>query len=161
MVRGILIPIDEDLELQEVHVDGFEDYQKLVGGMFQCLDIESPSATLFSHEEGKLIGLVMNRRATLIWWLHDERFRDVDALMGEVVLVGQPDKDGNTQDIPDELFALLMETPLYKMQVQTVGDGDAWSGNAIRYDNWPDAYSHVMLLASNWFAVTAVRVVPA
>jgi hypothetical protein len=47
----------------------------------------------------------------------------------------------------------------YAPEVQTVGDGDKWSGNALRFAKPEDAEAWVEGLSYRWTAVKATRVV--
>ena len=125
------------------------------------MDIDRPEATLILNEEGKLMGLPMNRRATLLLWVHLTRWRGHDALAGDVLIVGRPDDDGNMQDVPRELVDLLFKTKEYKYEVTTFDSLTTWSGNQRRYDDWVAAYNDGLALASRWFAVNDVRIVAA
>lgn len=46
----------------------------------------------------------------------------------------------------------------WKPEVQTVGDGDAWTGNALRFERKEDAEEWVLNLSYRWTAVTNTRV---
>ncbi len=161
MVKGIFIPTDDEQPLEIREFDGLHDYQQAVGGLIEAMDIDRPSATLFINEEGKIHGLERNRRATLILWLHLTRWRGADVLAGDVVVIGQPDDEGETQDVPQELVDLLFNTENYKVEVNTLDDLTAWNGNQRRYSDWMQAYMAGLSLADRWYAVNHVRVVPA
>jgi hypothetical protein len=47
----------------------------------------------------------------------------------------------------------------WKPEVQTAGDGEAWTGNALRFATEAEANSYVVDLACRWTAVADVRVV--
>lgn len=47
----------------------------------------------------------------------------------------------------------------FKPEVQTAGDGTAWTGNALRFATREEAQANVDDLMSRWMAVTATRVV--
>lgn len=52
-----------------------------------------------------------------------------------------------------------MEPRSWKPEVQTAGDGDTWSGNALRFANKAEAEAWVVGLSYRWTAVKDVRVV--
>lgn len=161
MPTGIVIPVVEEERISRVEVDHFTDYQKVIGGYFQVIELANPSASLYMDEEGKMKGLPLNHRATLLMWLHNPAFRQRDYVCGPALLLGQPDRGGVTQSVPQSLEALLFGTVKYKFEVQTVDDPDAWNSNQKRYDDWVDAYNEALSLAERWMAVERVRVVPA
>ena len=47
----------------------------------------------------------------------------------------------------------------FKPEVQTVGGGDAWSGNSLRFATREEAEANVSDLYGRWLAVTDTRVV--
>jgi hypothetical protein len=161
MPIGIVIPVDESEPIFRKQFGAFTDYQETIGGYFQPIDIQSPEATIYVDEEGKLKHLDVNRRATILAWLHNPAFRGRDVLCGTVVIIGPPDSEGDTTDVPQSLDDLLFETIEYKYEVQTADSAIAWNGNQMRYTYWLDAYNDALALADRWMAVEAIRVVPA
>lgn len=160
-INGILVPVDEEkpVELVELEAGDFRAIQSFVGGTFQCLDLERPDATLFISDEGKINGSELNRRSTIMLWVHDSRFREQDTVAGDALILGTPDQDGNTQSVPDVLVNLLFHTAEYRYLVQTNGS-DEWNGNGVRCANWLEAYSEALKLAQRWSLVQEVTVVP-
>jgi hypothetical protein len=49
-------------------------YQQVVNGLFDVVDLEPPSSSLFFNDEGKLMGLPVNSRGSLLLWVHNTRF---------------------------------------------------------------------------------------
>jgi Domain of unknown function (DUF3846) len=116
-LRALIIPasgekawvVDERIDL---------DYlQNVVGGWIEAVDVEqvltdsgrrSVNATVFVNEEGKLNGLPVNHRATDLCalaiggWFHD-------VIVGDVVVAGQPDDEGETNAVPDALIQIVSE----------------------------------------------------
>ena len=39
-------------------------------------------------------------------------------------------------------------------------DEPGWHGNSLRFDNWVEAYRHVLQLGQRWRRVKDVRIVP-
>jgi hypothetical protein len=161
-IKCVLIPADEerDIELIEIEQGDYRAYQTHVGGPFDCINLDRPSATLFVHDESKILGLPLNRKATLILWTHNDRYRGMDFIAGDCVLAGQPDQEGETLGCPDELIDLLFNTTEYRYMVKTINE-DGWHGNARRYDNWLQAYNDGVGLAERWALVESVKVVSA
>lgn len=162
MPWGIYIPADESKVLEFRLFGQLNEYQEAVGGWVECIDLETPPATFFVNEEGKIQNLPQNRRATLALWLHNRGMHGRDVLCGNAVLIGQPDdEEGETQDIPDELVAILMRTDSYKLEVETMDAPGVWNGNQARYGNWVDAYNAALGLYERWTLATNVRVLAA
>lgn len=161
MPIGIVIPVDEIEPIFRTELAHFTDYQKVIGGYFQVIDLTNPEASLYVDEEGKLKHLQMNRRATMLMWIHNPAFMHRDIVTGPALIVGPPDKEGETQNVPQELDDLLFDTLSYKVEVQTIDNGEAWNSNQRRYSEWPEAYNAGLSLAERWMAVERVRIVPA
>jgi hypothetical protein len=161
MPSGIVIPVSESEPIVRRDFGEFTDYQEVIGGYFQPVELLTPEATIYVDDEGKLKGLEVNRRATLLVWMHNPAFRERDVICGPAVLIGAPDDEGDTQDVPQSLDDLLFDTLAYKVEVQTVDNKDAWNTNSKRYTDWVEAYNAALRLAASWMAVEQVRVVPA
>lgn len=161
MPRGVIIPEDEADPITVGDFARLKDYHEAIHGYIEIADLSDPDASIYFDEEGKLKSLKLNRRATLLLWMHNPAFRNRDVIVGNAVVVGQPDYDGETTDIPQELEERLLGTNVYKIEVQTTGDGDKWNSNQRQYDSWVDAYNDGLSLAERWLAVEAVRVVAA
>lgn len=159
MPWGIVIPADEAAPLEFRLFGQVTEYQEAVEGWFQCIDIEEPAATFFVNEEGKVHDLPLNRRATLMWWVHSPAARRADAFMGNVILLGRPDEDGDTQDVPSELVKLLLKTEIYRYEVETIEKLGKWYGNQATYDNYFEACNAALALQERWLLVNNVRVV--
>ena len=161
MIHAIQIPHDEERPLYKVAVNDLASLQDAVGGYIQAIDVDEVKATIFLNEEGKLMQLPINRRATLLWWLLFPSARNVDVIVGDAIITGQPDKYGNSTDVPDGLVTLLFDTPSYKAEFQTYDDPLRFNGNQLRFTDYFEAANHALLKAQNWTAVQRTRVVPA
>jgi len=80
-------------------------------------------------------------------------------LVGNAVIVGAPNADGNTADVPPAICALLMETQAYRVEVQVIGETE-WHHNHAEYTDYWEAVIWAMLLLERWALATDVRVVP-
>jgi len=161
MATGAILPHDEDQALHLEVLGKLADYQTAVGGYIEPVAIKQPAMTLFANEDGKVQGLPVNRRATLLWWLLVPQARHRDVLCGNVVLVGPADKDGRSTDIPDEIRRLLFDARSFKIEVQTTDSHDSWNGNSRVFVDYFAAVASGLSLADRWTAVEKVRVVAA
>lgn len=159
-ITGIRIPVDldEPLERREIEMGDIKEYQLIVGGMFDVIDFEHQPASVFFNDEGKIIGLPMNERATLLLWVHAPRFKGHDFVAGDALLLGVPDDEGDTQSVPESYLKLLLDTKLYRIEVQ-VGTSDEWCGNQMVFVDWPSAYGYAIDLSTRWTSVVRTRVV--
>lgn len=163
MPLGVVIPTRTDEPIYTREFFGLSDYQEEVGGLIEPIDLSEPNpATMYVDEEGRLKNLAFNARASLIVMAHNPHylFRGVN-ILGPAVIVGEPDEDGDTQDIPPDLLQLLTLTTEYKVLFQTSDDAEAWNGNLRRFSNVTEAYEHGINLAYRWTAVERIRVVAA
>jgi hypothetical protein len=161
MPKGIFIPADDAQPLEVREFNGLPDYQAAVTGWIEAIDLDTLNATFFTNYEAKIIGLPINRRATLMWWLDSPHIRHRDTIGGNVCLIGLPDEEGDTQDAPEEVFTLLFETESYKAMFQTADDPEAFNGNQMRFINYFEAVNYALVKFDQWAAVERCKVVPA
>jgi hypothetical protein len=161
VIHAILLPVDEDRPLYKVAIDGLTSMQEAVGGLIEFVDLGPIGASLIVPEEGKLKREPINRRATLIWWLLFPSAVHVDVIVGPALMVGAPDEDGNTTDVPQAITQLLFETRSYKAEFQTYDDSNRFNGNLRRFDDYFEAVNYALGKAESWTAVERVRVVAA
>jgi hypothetical protein len=84
-----LIDIDPDKSLATL--------QESVGGWVECVGF--PNFDMWLNEEGKLIGLPVNRAATKLW---ESQYGPTDVMMGNVVITGVPDDEGRMTELDTE-----------------------------------------------------------
>lgn len=89
-------------------VDEFVSYETLsnaVGGMIEAVTLPS-GITLWVNEEGKLNGLPVNKVATnLMTRAFGQQF---DILVGNVIVTGGADDEGETLGLTDEQLEMLI-----------------------------------------------------
>lgn len=161
MIHAIQIPVEEERPLYKVAIDGLSGLQAGVGGYVQAIDLGPLKATFFVNEEGKLEKRPINRRATLMWWLLFPSARHMDVIVGDAILVGEPDEDGNTTDVPQEVVDLLFGKKQLKAEFQTYDDANKFNGNRMRFDDYFVAANYALGKAESWSAVQRCRVVVA
>lgn len=161
MATGIVIPHEQSTPIYESRFNGLRDYQLAVDGHIEALDLDIPASTIFANDESKILGLPLNRRATLLWWLSTPIFRHRDVICGNAVVIGQPDSEGETQSIPQDLRTLLLDRARYRVEVQTVSETERWSGNRMVFADFFEAANWGLSLWDRWTLVTGVRVVDA
>jgi Domain of unknown function (DUF3846) len=160
-IRSIVIPADEEqpLRQEEIGVTNLAQYQGLVGGNIEAAELHEPASNIYFNEEGKLLHLPLNRRATYLLWAHNRRFRYEDIVVGDAFIVGVVDRVGRDTDVPEEFVTRLLEARKFRTEIQT-HDEPGWHGNSLRFDNWVEAYRHVLQLGQRWRRVKDVRIVP-
>jgi len=98
MVQGILIPASDAAPPELRSFETLEQYQDAVGGWIEAVDVPDREVTLFVNEEGLVLGLPFNRRATYFWWHFVPHVASRARLVGDVVLVGWPNQHGDSTD---------------------------------------------------------------
>ena len=143
-INSIVIPADEEQALQSQQLTtSLEDRQQLVGGLIQGIDLADPPARLYCNEEGKVLELPMNKRATLLLWAHNPAFRYRDVLVGDVFLVGPVGRHSIDTSVPDEYVERLFEARQFRVEVKPYGDSE-WHEHPERFDQWDRAYEHAL-----------------
>ncbi|KUM38978.1 DUF3846 domain-containing protein [Arthrobacter sp. EpRS71] len=158
MPLGILIPVDMDKPLELKQLDGLRPLQEAVGGLIEPMTIERPEATIFVNEEGVLMDVPVNRRASLILWVGLTRYRSAAPILGDAVLIGVPNDDGVTQDVPYFYRHLLLEAKHFRVQMQPIDDM-MWRQHDKVFTDWITAYNTVLRYAEKNALVNHVRVV--
>lgn len=77
--------------------------QGKVGGWVQAVDLK-PNLTLWCNEEGKMNGLAVNDFATELW---ESVYGATDIIVGDVVLTGGADDEGETLGLTDNQIEAL------------------------------------------------------
>jgi hypothetical protein len=157
MAIGILFPQDDEQPLAPRDLNSLGDYQAAVGGTIESIDAGVEGTAFFANDEAKLIGLPINRRATLFWWLHMPSARHQDVLAGDVVLVGPSDRKGATLDVPTSLQQLLFASSSFHVELAVAGV-DGWHIVAPSLLDYFDGAALALDLANQWPHVEGVRV---
>ncbi|WP_409048298.1 DUF3846 domain-containing protein [Microbacterium sp. HA-8] len=159
MPKGIYIPADQEAPLEHRELQGLEDYQTVVGGYIEAVDLPEAGATLFVNEEGLLRKLPFNPRATFLWWFWVPAARYKAMLVGDAILVGSSDQRGDETDVPEPLAASLLSPYGHRVEVLTHGD-PKWYGNQASYPDYFEAAVWAMTLLERWTQAKAVRILP-
>jgi hypothetical protein len=161
MPTAIVIPVDpkQSIRQEELHNNDLDAYRRIVGGNLEVLNLDRPPATMYLNDEGKLLGMPVNQRATALLWVHNSAFRGHDVIVGPAFIVGPPDRQGDDTDVPEDLVDLLLHSRRYRVQVRIEGSGQ-WSSNREVFADWFKAYVHAVQLTRLSTAVEEVRVVP-
>ena len=111
--------------------------RKDVGLLFadHLSDVEADYKITFDYEADPVI---LNERAPRVGVTGDDKFY----FLAHVMKVAEP-----------------KATMTYAAEVQTAGDGDAWTGNGLRFARREEAEAYAKDLFSRWTAVKAFRVV--
>lgn len=159
MVRGLVIPAEAEAAIELRDFAQLEDYQSVVGGYIEPVDIPSLGITIYVNEEGLLRQLPFNSRASFLWWFEIPSVRQTAMPVGDAVIVGLPDRHGNSTDVPRTVVDTLKEAGVWRVEVRTVGD-PKWYRNQATYIDYFEALVWAMVTLERWTAAEDVRVVP-
>ena len=114
MRNALVIKADGNIHGIDLGENSLEEYEALrdaVGGMIQMVPLSDSDMLLWCHEEGKLIGLPYNEKATKMWVKY---WGKTDVMVGDCVITGGVDWES-------ELSKGL--TPAQILLVSAVTDG--------------------------------------
>jgi len=107
MEKVLYISTDNRVEIQEVESIEYETLSTAVNGMIELVSINE-DIDMWLNEEGKIIGLEPNIVATMLFY---KAFSQFDIVMGDVIITGGSDDEGNTVGLSDasiiDIFAML------------------------------------------------------
>lgn len=105
MRKAVVIGFDESIEVLDLDAEqgSLKVLQDAVDGWVQVVDL-APTLSIWVNEEGKMNGLPYNGIATAIY---QDRFGAVDIIVGNAVLTGGTDDEGDTIGLTDEQVARI------------------------------------------------------
>lgn len=121
MPRGILIPADRTALLEQRTFNHLEDYQSAVGGPIEAVNLPEVGVTIYANEIGIIQHLPVNSYATLLWWFGRPSLRRKAVLVGDVVLVGMPNRAGDSTDVPADLAESIMNAYGHRVELRMRG----------------------------------------
>ena len=150
MVRGIHIPARITHQVTERQFEKLDDYQAGVGGNIEAVDLRLIDSTMYVNEEGHVHGLEFNPRATMLWWYWVPEARQKAMLVGDAVLVGWPDDEGNSTDLPQQMLGVILEADEFRIEVQWRSQDD-WAViyAPLPYIDYFDAMVWALILMEN------------
>ena len=160
MVKALIIPTTEGEPITECEVNKLEDYQAVVGGWIEPVDIPALGVTVYVNAEGLMLNLPFNPRATFLWWYFVREARQRAMLGGPALITGMPDRSADSTDIPSEVVAMLAHPGEWRVEVRTVGD-PKWYRNQMTYSDYFEALVWAMDTLERWSLAEDTRVVPA
>ena len=160
MVTGIVIPHETRLEIFTHEFSDLASYQAAVGGYIETIHLDGHPWVIVANEEGKVMRLPANQRATCLWSLLNPAGLGGDTLVGDVVILGPIDR-GEMSDACAKLVALLIETPRFQVQVRLSKKFDSWVPIGDPVDDFFEATIRALRLMEAWSPPSDVRVVAA
>ena len=100
MPKGIVIWADMKAPPEFRDFDTLEDFETVAGSPLKVVPIPQLGVAVVANAEGNRRGLPVNTHATLLWWFWALALRREVVLLGDVVIVGEPDPDGQPTNVP-------------------------------------------------------------
>ncbi|WP_285628404.1 DUF3846 domain-containing protein [Kineosporia sp. NBRC 101677] len=148
---AVVIPVDldEPIRLEQVPLERgarTQAFHTWVDGNFEVLHLDEPQASLYCNEEGKILAMPVNQRATSLLWVHNPLFHGRDVVNGPAFLVGPVDEAGEDTTAPAEMVNLTVATGTW--QVQAALSEPAPDGTL----QWQLLSTHTQWFAAYWWA---------
>lgn len=159
MVRALRIPTEPEEPITALEVHHLEDYQAAVGGWIEPVDVPELGITIYVHEEGLLRGSPFNSRAAFLWWYFVPEARQKAMLVGPALIVGLPDRTGDSTDVPTEVAEQFLNPGKWRVEVKLQGEAD-WMQIPATYTDYFEALVWAMVGLERWNTAEDVRVVP-
>jgi len=83
----------------------YEAVRTVVCGHVERVPLGDSGMLLWVHEEGKLLGLPVNKHATALW---EKYWGPTDVVVGDAVVTGDDDIHGNTVPLTDAQIAEVL-----------------------------------------------------
>ena len=100
MAKALIVKTDGTHEVKEFKVgESYDTIREGVGGWIECVELTKLNADMWVNEEGKLNGLGYNFFGTILWEL---QYGLTDIIVGDIVLTGSVDDEGNTLGLSEE-----------------------------------------------------------
>jgi hypothetical protein len=107
MEKAVIIKTDGTKEVVEFEIGkSYDLLSKSVEGWIECVSLVSRNADMWVNEEGKLNGLPENHQATALWV---EEFGMTDIIVGNIIITGGADNEGETLGLSDEQVSEFMK----------------------------------------------------
>jgi len=93
MRKALIIKIDGSIHEIDLGKNSQEEYDALsgaVGGFVQMVPLDDSGLLIWCNEEGKMIGLPYNEKATRVW---EAFWGETDVMVGDCVITGDIDWD--------------------------------------------------------------------
>lgn len=157
-MRALRIPTDESEPITALEVFQLEDYQAAVGGWIEPVDIPTLGVTIYVHEDGLMLNLPFNARATFLWWHSVPAARQKAMLVGPVLVVGLPDRNGDSTSVPVGVTTMLTEPSPWRVEAHVPGIQE-WYASQQTHGDYLEALMYAMVVLEHWEEVDDVRVV--
>lgn len=156
---GLFVPVDDAAPIEPREFAQLHDYQSAVGGWIEPVDIPSLGVSIYINEVGLIRQLPLNPRATFLWWFHVPAARQKALLVGDAVIVGIPNRRGDSTDVPETVLDLTSSGRRRRVEYLTESDA-RWRQGDVGHDDVREAIVWGMVLLERSPKVKNVRLAP-
>jgi hypothetical protein len=120
-MKAVIIKTDGSKSVAEFNNDTCYDLLRTtVGGLIECITLRNVEfCDMWVNEEGKLTGLAQNPTATALWV---DMYGTSDVIMGDVIITGGSDDEGETLGLTDSLVDYFLQ---YNREIFFLGEVSA------------------------------------
>ncbi|RRJ85693.1 hypothetical protein EG850_12280 [Gulosibacter macacae] len=159
MPKGIVIRADMKAPPEFGDFDNLADLEAIAGSPVKVVPISTLGVVAVASAEGNRRGLPVNTYATLLWWFWVPALRRKVVLLGDVVIVGEPDPDGQPTNIPASFAGNVLSQHGHSVKLKVTGE-KGWYRTDTVANNYFDAIVFAFDLLDNWPEAEAARIVP-
>lgn len=106
MAKALIVRTDGSREIVEFEVgNSYETLKTAVNGWIECVHLPSFGVDMWVNEEGKLIRLPLNYHGSALW---AKEYGATDLMVGDIILTGGADDEGETLGLTDTQLNNLM-----------------------------------------------------
>jgi hypothetical protein len=145
MPEGFVIPSDDTQPVRRQQFNRLEDYQAAVGGWIEDVEVPEAGVTFYVDENGLGNRRKANRRVNCLWRYFTPQLGRDALLLGDAVVVGLPDEDGETTDVPAELADLIGNARDYVVETRAGRDAP-WLRAPSLHDDYLEAVVWAVLV---------------
>ena len=159
MPKGIVIRADMKAPDKLRDFDTVADFATVVGNPMKVIPIPQLGVAVVANAEGNHQRLPVNTYATLLWWFWVPALRKQVVLLGDVVLMGEPDPDGQPTNVPAPFAGDVLSQHGHRVKLKVTGE-NGWYRTDTVARNYFDAIVLAFDLLDNWPEAEAARIVP-
>ncbi|QXT64195.1 hypothetical protein [Tessaracoccus palaemonis] len=159
MPKGIVIRADMKAPPEFHDFNIIADLEDVTGYPLKTVPIPTLGVVAVANAQGNKRKLPVNTYATLLWWFWVPALRRQVVLLGDIVLLGEPDPDGQPTNVPAPFAGYVLSQNGHRVQLKVTGEKD-WYRTATIAPNYFDAIVLAFELLDNLPGAEAAQIVP-
>lgn len=159
MPKGIVIRADMKAPDKLRDFDTVADFATVVGNPMKVIPIPQLGVAVVANAEGNHQRLPVNTYATLLWWFWVPALRKQVVLLGDVVLMGEPDPDGQPTNVPAPFAGTVLSQHGHIVRLRIAGERE-WYRSEILARNYFEAIVFAFDLLDSRSDADLAQIVP-